>query len=543
MSRVYDFDLFLYIYLSVLPIYLSMKLNSTLVLICYSAAALAQNQVPVISNVSVVAPWNTGQVLIDYDVADNENDNLDIKIAFSADGENYVVSTGTVSGDVGFPIAPGTGKHIIWNYDTLSNITSYSIRLIADDRQIPNIQDIVDQVDSVLLRNDLEFVASGIRHYSANPTHLEAVKDTIEQRFQDAGLNVYRQDFQRAGYTGQNIIGKKAGLGSEANTFIVDAHFDTVSDAPGADDNGSGVVGFLQALRVLAPYNFEKTIKFIGFDFEESVGVAGTYGSLVYTQSQIPSWEIIEGVANYEMIGYYTNEVNSQQIPFGFAFLFPDQYAEVTADSSRGNFLINAGDTESSAFTAAFDSLSGIYVPALKITSIVLPNNGLISADFRRSDHANFWDLDVPALLLTDGANFRNLDYHTPNDTVGKLNFTFMSNIVKGTVATIATLAGLQHSSYFDAGNIIASVPESNFVCDLQVFPNPVKNKLTVKAGDCFQQGFNLTVLDIQGKLVKSEKVAANSQTEISFSTIPSGNYFVVMEDGGKRSVRKVVVE
>ena len=101
-----------------------MKLKSTLALLCISAAALAQNQVPVISNVSVIAPWNTGQVLIDYDVADNENDNLDIKIAFSADGENYVVSTGTVSGDIGFTIVHGTGKQSIWSYDTISNVTA-----------------------------------------------------------------------------------------------------------------------------------------------------------------------------------------------------------------------------------------------------------------------------------------------------------------------------------------------------------------------------------------------------------------------------------
>jgi hypothetical protein len=543
MGRVYDFDLFLYIYLSVLPIKLSMKLQSTLFLLCLSALAIAQNQVPQISNVNVVVPWNTGQVIVTYDLADTESDAVDVKFTLSNNGENYVVSAGTVTGDVGFPITPGTGKQIIWSYDTVSTLLNYSIRLVADDKQIPNIQDIVDQVDSVLLRNDLEYVASEIRHYSANPTHLEDVKDTIEQRFSDAGLEIYRQDFDRAGYVGQNIIGKKVGLGSEAATFYVDAHFDTVSDAPGADDNGSGVVGFLEALRVLAPYNFEKTIKFIGFDFEESVGVAGTYGSLMYTQSQIPDWEIIEGVANYEMIGYFSNEANTQQIPTGFNLLFPNQYAAVIADSSRGNFLINAGDPESGGFRVAFDTLSAMYVPDLKIISIGLPNNGLIAPDFRRSDHANFWDIDAPALLLTDGANFRNLDYHTPNDTVGALNFTFMSNIVKGTVATIATLAGLQHSSYFDTGTLPAAIPESNFVCDAEVFPNPVKNKLTLKTGDCFQQGFNLTVVDIQGKLVKSEKIAANTQSEISFENIPSGNYFVVMEDGGKRSVKKVVVE
>lgn len=523
-----------------------MKTRIILFLLVFSLSAFAQNQAPVISNVSVTAPWNTGQVIVNYDLADNENDDVDIKIAFSNDGgANFVIepANGSVTGDFGFPVTAGAGKQLIWDYDTISNVLNYSIRLIADDRQIPTIQEIVDQVDSVLLRNDLEYVASEIRHYSANPTHLEEVKDSIEARYIAAGLDVYRQDFTRANYLGQNIIGKKAGLGKEAHTFYIDAHFDSVNNTPGADDNGSGTVGVLEALRVLAPYRFEKSIKFVGFDFEESVGASGLYGSLVYTQSQIPSWEIIEGVANFEMIGYYTSEVNSQQIPFGFSFLFPDQHAEVVADSSRGNFIINAGDTESAAFTNAFDSLSALHVPDLRMITITLPNDGLIAADFRRSDHANFWDLDVPALLITDGANFRNLDYHTPNDTVGKLNFTFMSNVVKGTVATIATLAGLQHSSYFDTGNIPAAVPESNYNCGVSVFPNPVKNKLTIKTGDCFQQGFNLTVVDMQGKVVKTEKVAGNNQAQLDFEKIPAGNYFVVMEDGGKRSVSRVIVK
>ncbi len=342
-----------------------MKLKSTLFLLALSVTAFAQNQVPVISNVSVVAPWNTGQAIITYDLADNENDPVDLKAVFSNDGgESFIISTGTTSGDVGFPITPGTGKQLIWNYDTISNVTNYSIRLIADDRQVASIQDIVDDVDSVLIRNDLEYVSSGIRHYSANPTHLEDVKDSIESRFVNAGLAVHRLDFPRAGYTGQNIIGKKVGLGMEAHTFIIDAHFDTVSDAPGADDNGSGVVGFLEALRVLAPYNFEKTIKFIGFDFEESVGLAGTYGSLIYTQQETPNWETIEGVVNYEMIGYYSNEANSQMIPAGFNIAFPDAYNALMADSSRGNFITNAGNDDAVDFMNALDSLSGIYVPA-----------------------------------------------------------------------------------------------------------------------------------------------------------------------------------
>ena len=251
---------------------------------------------------------------------------------------------------------------------------------------------------------------------------------------------------------------------------------------------------------------------------------------------------LVTGVANFEMIGYYTEQPNSQQIPFGFDLLFPNEYAAVIADSSRGNFIINTGDTESSPFNAAYDSLAQIHVPVLKMISILLPNNGTIAPDFRRSDHANFWDINVPALMITDGANFRNTNYHTPTDVLDNLNFTFMSNVVKATVATIATLAGLQHSSYKDYGRI-SSIPESNYSCDVIAFPNPLKNKLKLKTGDCFEKGYTLSIVDVQGKLVRKEKVETNTQTEISLENLPSGNYFIVMEEGGKRNVKKIAVK
>jgi Zn-dependent M28 family amino/carboxypeptidase len=82
---------------------------------------------------------------------------------------------------------------------------------------------------------------------------------------------VRNQEFPRAGVTGINIIGRKRGLADERPTYIMDAHYDGVSNTAGADDNGSGVVSFLEAMRVLAPYNFARSIDFIGFDFEESI--------------------------------------------------------------------------------------------------------------------------------------------------------------------------------------------------------------------------------------------------------------------------------
>ena len=513
----------------------------TLLLISFvGQLAFGQNLAPVITNLT--ATVGGGQVSIHYDLSDTESNSCEVKLLLSSNGgQTYIARTGTITGDVGFPVTPGTGKQITWNYDTVSNVYAYSIRLVADDRQLPSIQDIVDGVDSTRLRNDLQFV-QGIRHYSANPVHLEAVKDTIESRFIASGINTRKQDFTKANYLGQNVIGRKAGLGNEDTAFIIDAHFDSVDDAPGADDNGSGVVGVLEALRVLAPYNFTKTIRFIGFDFEETVGITGTEGSLKYTQTEIPSWEKLQGVANFEMIGYYTDKPNTQQVPTLFNFVYPAEYTALAADSFRGNFLVNVGDDESSTFAHQYAAYASAYVPALKVTTLVVTGNGLAAPDFRRSDHAWFWDLNIPALLLTDGANFRNHDYHTPNDTLGKLSFTFMSNIVKATVATIATLAGIQHSSFSDFDLAPLSVPKTNLDCIIELFPVPVKSVLSISTGDCFTGDFTLTLMDIQGKEILSKTIKGRN-LEVPTDKLPAGVYFAVLQNEQGCITRKFIKE
>jgi hypothetical protein len=323
----------------------------------------------------------------------------------------------------------------------------------------------------------------------------------------------------------------------------VDAHFDTVNDAPGADDNGSGVVGFLEALRVLKPYNFDKSIRFIGFDFEETYGIAGTYGSLQYVQNGIPAWETIEGVINFEMIGYYSQVPNSQQIPTGFNLLFPTQYAVLQADSFRGNFVTNVGDTESEAFKTAFSTNAQEFVPELKVTSLTLPNNGLIAPDFRRSDHANFWDRNIPALLITDGANFRNHDYHTPADALNDINFTFMTKIIKASVATLASEAGLQNSSFKDIELIPSGVPQPTSDLGIILFPNPAKEKITLKIEPKFGEDLRYSIYDLSGKVVFKETSKTISTIEINVKHLEKGTHFLVCDSKQHRLVKKFQLE
>ena len=74
---------------------------------------------------------------------------------------------------------------------------------------------------------------------------------------------------------------------------------DFTTDAPGANDNASGMAGTIEAARVLSKYKFESSIIYLGLSGEEQ-GLFGGKGFATYVKSK--GWEII-GVLNNDMIG------------------------------------------------------------------------------------------------------------------------------------------------------------------------------------------------------------------------------------------------
>ena len=81
----------------------------------------------------------------------------------------------------------------------------------------------------------------------------------------------------------------------------------------------------------------------------------------------------------------------------------------------------------------------------MSLSTVVLPvpeglkKSSTISA-LRRSDHASFWDVDYPAIVLGDTAEFRNPYYHCDKglDEVADLDLDFATMIVKATVGAAA---------------------------------------------------------------------------------------------------------
>lgn len=501
----------------------------------------AQNNFPIVSNLSANVDTAQKEVTISFNVSDVENDSLEISLAVSDNnGQTYLVNVTGTSGDIGFPEMPGNGKQVIWDYSSLSGLSgSYRLKIVANDRHTVSIQSIVDQVDSLRLINDMDIV-EGTRNYGIGLAHLEEVKDTIFGRFNAAGLNPYRQEFVYGATNAENIIGKKAGLVSEGTVYIVDGHFDCVTNGPGADDNGSAVIGVLEAARILSQHDFKKTIRFIGFDIEE----LGLRGSQAYVADGILPGENIGGVLNFEMIGYFTNRKNTQNFPNGFNQLFPAAYAAVASDTFRGNFITNVADGQSSTLKQKFDDCAAAYVPGLRVISFVSP--GFVP-DLRRSDHAPFWDAGMPALMLTDGAEFRNPNYHTATDVSDSLDFGFIQKVVKATVATLAELAEPIHAGSeitdVQLPNVPAGINEFNQADKLSISPNPGDDKIYVtwSAINAYNQ---ITLIDMKGNTVYNANISSNGNQHVLLTDLLANGVYIVKVSGkGVELTERIIVK
>lgn len=470
-------------------------------LLAFAAATLlplharAANSTPQVTINAITVDTVLHQVVIRYTLQDAEAEACRITAQLSADGGlTYGFSTTGVNGDVGYPIVPGTNKVIRWDYDpgvvdlSGAGAQDFRVRLVADDLVPVSVADIVAQVDGARMRTNLEQI-EGPRHPASFPDHLENVRNFIGAQMAAQGVHVRGQIFS----TGGNIIGRHPGITNEARTYVVDAHYDTVAGSPGADDNGSGVVGVLEAIRVLAPYAADSTFEFIAFDREE----AGHDGSLAYVaDGMVPGTECA-GAFNLEMIGYYDSAPNTQAVPEWFQFLLPELYAAIEADQFRGNFINGSGNAVAEGLRAAFVAAGATYVPDLRILIVMVPPELENEPSVRRSDHASFWDAGLPAFTLSDTADSRNPHYHAITDTTDTLNFTFMSNVVKATVATLINLGGVRHATVANGAISLAAGAAPTVVApaDQAVAPGMSTGALAVMIGDADTPPASLTLL------------------------------------------------
>ena len=287
----------------------------------------------------------------------------------------------------------------------------------------------VDLVDGAAYQADLTTIAAP---RSPGTPHWQEVQDLCAERFAALGFEVERQTYA----TGVNVIGVLTGTTKPDERVVVSAHYDSVPDCPGADDNGTGVAATLEAARVLSLQPHDRTLVVACWDEEER----GLIGSSAYVAREKAAGADIVLSLVFEMIGYRSTEPNSQKSDAQLEVIFPDAGDQIAANDYRGDFILVVNDETATAAVTDFQATAeSIGLPVVNI-SLLAPLKTAIDA-LRRSDHAPFWDADYPALMITDTADYRNPHYHclqSMPDVLADIDFEFAVANVKAVVGAAA---------------------------------------------------------------------------------------------------------
>lgn len=276
------------------------------------------------------------------------------------------------------------------------------------------------QVSPALLKQHVVALASiSPPRNSDHPESLRKATEYIQKQWKEMGLNASLQPFIADGVQYHNALVE---LGpTDAPTVVIGAHYDVCGDQPGADDNASAVAGLIELTRLLHqnPHKLKYRFALVAFALEEPPYFATeSMGSAIHAKSMHQEGRDVAFMVSLEMLGYFSDEENSQKYPVpGMSLVYP----------KKGNFIALISDT-SSRKPLQHIKQNMAAVSKVPIVSMSAPR-AVTGIDF--SDHRNYWAYNIPAMMLSDTAFFRNPHYHEPTDTPETLDYTRMAYVVE----------------------------------------------------------------------------------------------------------------
>lgn len=246
----------------------------------------------------------------------------------------------------------------------------------------------------------------------------------------------------------RDMVAIQRGTERPSDVVIIQGHIDSrvtdvmnaTSDAPGANDDGSGVAAVIEAARVLSKHKFPGTIVYAALSGEEQ----GLYGGKVladYAKAQ--GWNVVT-VLNNDIIGNSCSSDgvcdanHARVLSEGPRSQGQEQLAEATHSLGGEN------DAPSRNISRFLDSLADRLNIGLDVRQIWRTDRF-----GRGGDHIPFLEMGYPAARISvavENYNWQHQDLRTENgirygDTIDHVDFAYLAKMTKLNVAALAAIA------------------------------------------------------------------------------------------------------
>ncbi len=222
--------------------------------------------------------------------------------------------------------------------------------------------------------------------------------------------------------------------------YVVSGHYDSMCsrpadaecDAPGADDDASGVAAVLEAARVMAPHPFPATIVFMAVAGEEQGLVGSTYFA---EQAKLKNWNV-DAMFTNDIVGNGGTSVRvfSEGVPTN----------ETAEETGVRHSVGGENDGPSRQLARYIAAVGRHYLPNFRVWMINRRDRYL-----RGGDHIPFLEQGYPAVRFTEpheNYNHQHQNVRLENgieygDLPKFVDFAYIANVARVNTAALASLA------------------------------------------------------------------------------------------------------
>jgi hypothetical protein len=297
----------------------------------------------------------------------------------------------------------------------------------------------------------------------------------------------------------------------------------STSDAPGANDNATGMAGTIEAARVLSQYSFPGSIIYAGLSGEEQ-GLNG--GAILAAHAREHNWDI-KAVINNDMIGNIRGINGVINNTTARVFSEGTRYVETEDEARLRRFQGGEVDSASRNMARYIDDIADRYIPNLDVMMVYrLDRFG------RGGHHRPFNEAGFPAVRImetNENYNWQHQDIRVEDgiaygDVLEHVDFDYAAKLTALNAVTMAAMSW-------------APAPPTNVSISGQVSPDTTLNWEKVPGATQYRLHWRLTT-DAQW---------TNSRTvgdvdEFTLENVVIDNYFFGVSSVSASGVQSPVV-